>query len=42
MHNTLQRNAILKLLRSHKKHFTAYDIHKILMFEVPQISLATV
>ena len=42
MHNTLQRNAILKVLQNPKKHFTAYDIHRILMFEVPQISLATV
>ena len=42
MHKTLQRSEILNVLRKSKKHFTAYEIHRILISVVPQISLATV
>ena len=42
MHKTLQRYEILAALQKSKKHFTAYEIHRLLISRVPQISLATV
>lgn len=42
MHKTLQRKEILEVLRNSEKHFTAYDVHNILITRVPQISLGTV
>ena len=42
MHKTIQREAILKLLRESEKHLSADEVFTILRYKVPQISLATI
>ena len=42
MHKTMQRTAILKLLKSKPKHLTADQIYNALIKKVPQLSLGTV
>lgn len=42
MYKTIQREAILNLLKQNEKHFSADEVFMILKNKVPQISLATV